>query len=53
MLNDKVAPIIRDYHSKGFKIVIFTNQAGIQKGKTTESEIKTKIQNIGNLVTLT
>ena len=50
MLNDKVAPIIRDYHDKGFKIVIFTNQGGIEKGITTENAIKTKIQNIGNLV---
>jgi len=50
ILNDKVAPKIREYHDKGYKIVIFTNQGGIQKGHTKEGDIKTKIQNIGNLL---
>ena len=50
ILNDKVVPIIRYYYNIGFKIVIFSNQGGIEKGKAKESDIKTKIQNIGDLV---
>jgi DNA 3'-phosphatase len=31
-LNDKVSPKIKELYESGSKIVIFTNQAGIQKG---------------------
>ncbi len=44
--HDKVVPTIKDYHSKGYKIVIMTNQGGIEKGHTKESDIKKKIQNL-------
>ena len=46
LLNDKVAPKIKELYNDGYKIVIFTNQAGIQKGKTRASDIKKKVQNI-------
>jgi len=29
LLNDKVAPKIKELYNDGYKIVIFTNQAGI------------------------
>ncbi|XP_034237622.1 uncharacterized protein F21D5.5 [Thrips palmi] len=34
---------LQKLHRDGFKIVIFTNQAGISRGKTTVSEIQQKI----------
>lgn len=46
LLHDKVKPTIQKLDKDGFKIVIFTNQAGIQKGKTTAEEIKKKVANI-------
>lgn len=45
-LNDKVSPKIKELSDAGYKIVIFTNQAGIQKGHTKAQDIKTKVQNI-------
>lgn len=37
---------LREKHDDNYKIVIFTNQAGISKGKTKLIDIKNKIQNI-------
>jgi len=34
LLFDKVAPTIKKLEADGYKIVIFTNQLGIEKGKT-------------------
>ena len=45
-LNNKVAIKIKELSALGYKIVIFTNQAGIQKGHTKEEDIKTKLANI-------
>lgn len=45
-LNDKVSPKIKELSNDGYKIVIFTNQAGIQKGHSKAQDIKTKVQNI-------
>lgn len=46
LLNDKVAPTIKQLAADGFKIVIFTNQMGITTGKSKASDIKTKVANI-------
>lgn len=46
LLYDKVPPKLKEYHEKGYKIVIMTNQGGIEKGHTKLSDIKTKIENI-------
>lgn len=35
-----VIEMIKEYHGNGFSIVIFTNQNGIAKGHTKESDIK-------------
>lgn len=37
-------------HNENYKIVIFTNQAGITNGKTKLPDIKTKIENIAKLL---
>lgn len=44
--DSKVPGKLKEWHDKGYKVVIFTNQNGITKGHTTEKEIKTKIENI-------
>ncbi|CAK93378.1 unnamed protein product (macronuclear) [Paramecium tetraurelia] len=44
--NPKVIPTIQDYFKQGYSIVIFTNQNGIEKGHTKESDIKTKIESL-------
>lgn len=41
-----VTGTLREKHDDNYKIVIFTNQAGISKGKTKLIDIKNKIQNI-------
>jgi len=46
ILNDKVVPTIKEYYDKGFKIVIMTNQGGIEKGHTTAQEVQRKIQKL-------
>ena len=46
ILNDIVKPTIQKLDKEGFKIVIFTNQAGIEKGKTKAEDIKKKVANI-------
>lgn len=37
---------LKELHSKGFKIVFFTNQLGVAKGKTNLSSLKVKIENV-------
>jgi len=39
----KVVPTLQHYWSNGYKLVIFTNQAGIEKGKQKPGDITTKI----------
>ena len=35
---------LRSLDKEGFRVVFFTNQAGIEKGKMTPNEIRTKIE---------
>jgi len=44
--HDKVVVTVQEYHSKGFKIVIITNQGGIEKGSTKLEHIQKKIEMI-------
>ena len=37
---------LKSINDDGFRIVIFTNQAGIQKGKITRPELKQKLENV-------
>ncbi len=37
---------LKELHEDGYKLVIFTNQAGITKGKTTTKDIQGKILDI-------
>lgn len=41
-----IRKILQEKHENNYKIVIFTNQAGISSGKTKISDIQTKIQKI-------
>jgi len=41
-----VVPKLQQLHSSGFKIVIFTNQAGVGKGKQKLSDLTGKITDI-------
>lgn len=41
--NPKVVPTLQEYSKNGYKIVIFTNQAGIEKKKVNPKDIETKI----------
>jgi bifunctional polynucleotide phosphatase/kinase len=41
--NAAVVPTLQKYHNAGFKLVVFTNQAGIEKGKQKPGDITTKI----------
>ena len=50
LLFDKVAPTVKKLAEDGFKIVIFTNQAGIQKGHTKAEDIKKKVANIAKAI---
>ena len=45
-LSGKVSKKLKSLHEDGFNVVIFTNQAGIEKKKTKESDIKKKINSI-------
>ena len=45
-LNDKVVPKLNEIHKDGYKVVVFTNQAGIEKKKTDASTIMKKIMKI-------
>lgn len=49
-LNEKVSPIIKNLEKEGYKIVIFTNQLGIEKGKTDLNDIKIKVKNIAKAI---
>lgn len=46
--NDKVSPKVKKFSDDGFKVVIFTNQNGIQKGHTKAEDIKKKVANIAS-----
>ena len=50
LLFDKVTPTIKKLSEEGFKIVIITNQAGIQKGHTKADDIKIKVANIAKTI---
>lgn len=41
-----VVPTLKSKHNDGFKIVIFTNQAGVSSNKTAVPDIKKKIANV-------
>lgn len=41
--NPKVVPTLKEYYNNGFKVVIFTNQAGIEKKKTKKGDLTGKI----------
>jgi len=45
-LYDNVPSTLQKYHKEGYKIVIFTNQGGISKGKTDEKGWKRKVESI-------
>lgn len=45
-----VISTLKEKHHDNYKIVIFTNQAGISKGKTKLIDIKNKIQNISKVL---
>jgi len=42
----KVPEILKKYNMDGFKIVLFTNQKGIETGKTSRKEFSEKMNNI-------
>jgi len=44
----QVQPKLKALHGDGYKVVIFTNQAGIEKNKAKESDIQGKITKIMN-----
>lgn len=46
MAGGTVVPTLKAKHKDGFKIVIFTNQAGVSSNKTTVADIKKKIENV-------
>ncbi len=48
--HEKVVPNLKEWSKKGYKIVIFTNQNGISKGHTTETQIKQKIESISQQI---
>lgn len=46
ILYPEIPSKLKKLHVDGFKIVFFTNQAGISRGKTTVTEIQEKIGNV-------
>jgi len=46
ILYPQVLTVIEKLAKEGFKIVIFTNQMGIQKGHTSDKDIQKKVANI-------
>lgn len=46
LLYPVIPQILEQYHSDGFKLVIFTNQKGIQNGKVDAGSFKRKIEKI-------
>lgn len=51
-LSAKISTKLKSLHEDGFKIVVFTNQAGIEKNKAKETEIQTKIKDIMSSLSL-
>lgn len=47
-LSNKVPSKLKTLHSEGFKIVVFTNQAGIEKQKQKSKDIESKMLDIMN-----
>lgn len=43
---DSVVPTLKEWHEKGYKIVFFTNQGGIEKGKETPAAMMSKFSEI-------
>lgn len=44
--NDHVKPVLYNLYNDGYKIVIFTNQKGISKGKVKKEDFIQKVKNI-------
>jgi len=44
--DDRVIPKLKELYEDGFKIIIFTNQGGIEKNKTNKSDITGKITDL-------
>ena len=44
--DDKVPDKLKDLDKKGFRVVFFTNQAGIEKNKVKPEQLTVKIENI-------
>jgi Polynucleotide kinase 3 phosphatase. len=49
-LYQEIPKKLQEYHEKGYKLCILTNQGGIEKGHTQLSHIQKKIENIVELV---
>lgn len=45
-LNDSVVTSLRKLHDNGFQVVLFTNQAGIEKMKITPEDLMEKVDAI-------
>ncbi len=48
----KVQPKLHSLHENGFRLIIFTNQLGISKGKPTKAEFKQKMESIAGKLEL-
>ncbi|GFR81523.1 bifunctional polynucleotide phosphatase/kinase, partial [Elysia marginata] len=46
ILHPNIFNKMKELHTKGFKIVFFTNQLGVAKGKTNIDDLKIKVANI-------
>jgi len=46
LFSNKVASKMTSLHADGYKVVVFTNQAGIEKKKTSPDDIKAKVSAI-------
>ena len=44
--DDSVPGKLKDLHKNGYRVIFFTNQAGIEKLKVQPEEITTKIEDI-------
>ena len=45
-LSSNIIPKLKSLHNEGYKLVIFTNQAGIEKKKSKPQDLQTKIMEI-------
>nr|XP_054763996.1 bifunctional polynucleotide phosphatase/kinase-like [Lytechinus pictus] len=52
LLNDKVEKKLKELHKDGYKIVIISNQRGIEKGHTKPTDFQLKINQIANALQL-